>query len=205
MLLRLLKFQLRVDYLPGKSLYIADSLSRVYLTEPPTRSDCELSDDIEVTVHIVLHETSISNKTLEDVQEAATSADATLTELCALIVNGFPSSLSSELKAYQKLVADMHKVDCVLVHNNKVIIPLSLHSKMLSVIHEGHLGIEKCKSLTRLSLYWFSLMCDIEELIGKCSICDSYHCKQQQEPLLSHPVPHRPWQKLGADIFSLRN
>ena len=102
MLLRLLKFQLHVDYLPGKSMYIADTLSRAYLTEPPTRSDRELSDGIEVTVHTVLHETSISNKTLEEIREAP-SADATLTELRALIANGFPSetsSLSSELKAY---------------------------------------------------------------------------------------------------------
>ena len=41
MLLRLLKFQLRVDYLPSKSMYIADTLSRAYLTELRTRSDRE--------------------------------------------------------------------------------------------------------------------------------------------------------------------
>ena len=99
----------------------------------------------------------------------------------------------------------MHEVDGVLVHNNKVIIPLSLRPKMLSIIHEGHLGMEKCKSLARQSLYWPGLTRDIEELIGKCSTCNSYRRNQQQEPLLPHPVPHRPWQKLGVDIFSLRN
>src|SRR5678815_3190257 len=26
---------------------------------------------------------------------------------------------------------------------------------------------------------------------------------QQQEPLLPHAVPERPWQKVGADIFTL--
>ena len=152
----------------------------------------------------MLHKTSICNKTLEEIREA-TSADATLTKLHALIVNGFPLdtlSLSLELKAYQKLVADMHEVDGVLVHNNKVIIPLSLCLKMLSIISEGHLGIKKCKSLARQSLYWPGLTRDIEELIRKCSICNSYSRKQQQEPLLQ---PHRPWQKLGTDIFSLIN
>ena len=207
MLLRLLKFQLRVDYLPGKSMYITDTLSCAHLTEPLTRSDCELSDDIELTVHTVLHKTSISNTTLEEIREA-TSTDATLTELHALIANGFPSetsSLSSELKAYQKLVADMHEVDGLLVHNNKVIIPLSLRPKMLSIIHEGYLRMEKCKLLARQSLYWPGLTRDIEEFIRKCSTCNKYRRKQQQEPLFPHPVPHCPWQKLGADIFSLRN
>ena len=93
----------------------------------------------------------------------------------------------------------------VLVHNNKVIIPLLLRPKMLGIIHEGHLRIEKCKSLTRQSLYWPGLKRGIEELIGKCSICNSYRRKQQQKPLFAHSVPHRPWQKLGADMFSLRN
>ena len=188
-------------------MYIADTLSRAYLTEPPMRSDRELPDDIEVTVHTVLHETFISNKTLQEIREA-TSADATLTKLRALIVNGFSSdtlSLSSELMAYQKFVADMHEVDGVLAHNNKAIIQLSLRPKMLSIIHEGHIGIEKCKSLAGQSLYRPDLTRDIEELIGKCSICNSYRRKQQQVPLLPHLVPHRPWQKLGADIFSLRN
>ena len=169
MLLRLLKFQLRVDYLPGKSMYIADTLSRTYLTEPPMRSDRELSDDIEVTVHTVLHETSISNKTLKEIREA-TSANATLADLRALIANGFPSEtslLSSELKAYQKLVADMHEVDGALVNNNKVIMLLSPRPKMLSIIHEGHVGMEKCKSLARQLLYWPGLTLDIEELIEK--------------------------------------
>ena len=135
-------------------MYIADPLSRTYLTELPTISGRELSDDIEVTVHTVLHETSISNKTLEEIREA-TSADATLTELRALIANGFPSetsSLSSELKAYQKLMADMHEIDGVLVHNNLIIL-LLLRPKMLGIIHEGHLGMEKYKSLAMQSLY----------------------------------------------------
>ena len=136
-------------------MYIADALSRANLTEPPTRSDRELSNDIEVTVHTVLHETCISNKTLEEIREV-TSADATFTGLRALIVNGFPSDtspLSSELKAYQKLVTDMHEVDGVLVHSNEVIISLSLRPKMLSIIHEDHLEIGKCKSLAKQSLY----------------------------------------------------
>ena len=197
MFLKLLKFQLRAGYLPGKSMYIADTLFRAYVTEQPTRSDRELFDDIEVTVPTVLHETSISKKTLDEIRKA-TSADVALTDLYALIVNSFPSdisSLSSELKAYQTLVADMHEDDDAPVHNNMVIIPLSLRPKMLSVIREGHLGIEKCKSLARQSLYWPGIISDIEELVGKCSICNSYRCKQQQEPLIPHPVPHRPWQK----------
>ena len=64
MLLRLLKFQLGANYLPGKSVYIADTLFHAYLTELSTRSDRELSDDIEVTVHTVLHETSINKKNI---------------------------------------------------------------------------------------------------------------------------------------------
>ncbi len=33
--------------------------------------------------------------------------------------------------------------------------------------------------------------------------CISHRNKQPREPLIPHAVPERPWQKLGADIFSL--
>jgi hypothetical protein len=205
MLLRLLKYRPRVEYTPGKSMYIADTLSRAYLTGSPTSSERELTADIEVTVHTLLHECPLSNKMLDDIRDA-TSKDNTMSELRDYIVNGFPSDisvLSSELKAYHKLIADLHEIDGLLVHNAKIIIPSSLRKQMLDIVHEGHLGIEKCKSMARQSMYWPGLAREIEQVVGRCATCNAYRRRQQPETLLPHPVPSRPWEKIGADIFTL--
>ena len=42
-----------------------------------------------------------------------------------------------------------------------------------------------------------------EQLVKKCSICNKYRNKQPNEPLIPHPIPDRPWKKVGVDIFTL--
>ena len=44
---------------------------------------------------------------------------------------------------------------------------------------------------------------DVEQHISKCSVCNAYRNSQPPEPLMPHPVPERPWQKVGVDIFHL--
>lgn len=41
----------------------------------------------------------------------------------------------------------------------------------------------------------------IEETVSQCAICNENRNNNQREPLLSHPVPDRPWAKVGTDLF----
>ena len=40
-------------------------------------------------------------------------------------------------------------------------------------------------------------------MIQRCEVCCSMQTKQQKEPLQPHPVPERPWEVVGADLFEL--
>ena len=205
MLLRLLKFQLRVQYVPGKDMHVADLLSRSYLTTPLTAVEQEVNDDIEVIVHTVVHNTTVSNRMLE-VFRSAIQNDPVLIELRTLLSNGDhndKAALSPEVKQYSKLITDIYEIDGILFLNNKIIVPTELRSDMLRRIHEGHLGMDKCKALARTTLFWPGMSRDIESLISRCSVCNAHCRKQQKETLLPHPVPDLPWQKVVADIFSL--
>jgi len=46
---------------------------------------------------------------------------------------------------------------------------------------------------------------DLTDHISKCDICSSYQPYQAREPLISLEVADRPWKKIGADVFTLRN
>ena len=55
---------------------------------------------------------------------------------------------------------------------------------------------------------WLDRQCsglakDIDSYVDKCAICISHHNQQSREPLLPHPVPDRPWQRLEVDIYTL--
>ena len=42
----------------------------------------------------------------------------------------------------------------------------------------------------------------IEQEVKTCSICNMYSRANQKEPLLSHSVLLRPWDKMGTDHFT---
>ena len=60
LLIRLQKYNLTVHFVPGKLMFIADTLSRAYLNE--TVEDVPLNDDIEVMVHSFIQEIPASRR-----------------------------------------------------------------------------------------------------------------------------------------------
>jgi hypothetical protein len=89
----------------------------------------------------------------------------------------------------------------VIYKGTQIVMPKALHRVMLMKIHEGHLGIEKCKRRAREVMYWPGINQDIANTVSSCSACITYQNRQQAEPLHPHEVTERPWQKLGADLF----
>ena len=101
MLLRLLKYQLRIEYTPGSQMHIADALSRAYLPSVSDQDD-EIMDDVNVMVHTLLNDFPASNKRLQEFR-IETARDADLCQLKLYMRNGFPqntSSLSWNLKKF---------------------------------------------------------------------------------------------------------
>jgi len=206
MLLRLLKYQLKIVYVQGSKMYIADTLSRASISDTDANFD-ELSDDIDVLVHSLLYEFPASNKRLEEFR-MKTAEDPVLTQLKEIVRHGISKDTlpnDVELKTYQKIVSDIYELDGLLFVHGKLIFPASMRCEVLKLLHEGHLGIEKCKGLALSCIYWPGISRDIEQYIGKCSTCNSFLRQQQREPLLPHSVPDLPWEKLGIDIFQLYN
>ncbi|KAL1447257.1 hypothetical protein WDU94_005579 [Cyamophila willieti] len=74
---------------------------------------------------------------------------------------------------------------------------------MLKEIHEGHLGIVKCKSRARDSLFWPSMSMDIQDMIEKCRICVQNSKKNQKEPLIPLPMTSRAWERVATDLFTV--
>ena len=100
--LRLQKYQLSVRYVPGKYLYIADTLSRAFLQEPDDQSTSELHQDSEVMIHSLLSNLPVSDEKLIQLKEA-TSTDEILQILANTIKSGWPNNkrdISKEIVQY---------------------------------------------------------------------------------------------------------
>ena len=40
----------------------------------------------------------------------------------------------------------------------------------------------------------------IEDVVSKCETCNKYWRRNTKEPLQPHPIPRRPWARVGADL-----
>lgn len=87
-----------------------------------------------------------------------------------------------------------------LMKGDRLVIPSPLRGDVLQHLHEGHQGISKCRARAKESVWWPGIAAQIGQMVDKCETCQKYRV-QNCEPLLPTPLPHRPWQKVGMDLF----
>lgn len=75
----------------------------------------------------------------------------------------------------------------------------------LSRIHEGHLGVKKCKTRARGAVFWPGINRDIEWLISRYETCQKHRNRQTKLPMVVTEVPTAPWHKVGMDLFHLKD
>ena len=200
MMLRLQRYDLQVEYEPGKNLFIADTLSRA--PEVSNETTASRKDEFEV---LTLENLPVSEVKLEQFKDA-TRKDLTLQKLKTTVISGWPerkSQVDPELREYWNIKEEISVCDDLLLRNDKLIVPSSLREEMLSQIHSSHLGIEKCKRRARDVLFWPRMNQQIADMVSKCNTCNMYRNSQAKEPLKCHELPERPWQKIAVDLFEL--
>lgn len=206
MLLRLGRYQLHVKYTPGKEMHIADALSRAYMQDARSPAEEELAEDLDVAVHTVLFRMPLSNAGIKEIR-AATASDPVLTKIRGFLTDGMPvnsNGLPTNLKAYRQILPELYETEGIIFKDRRMVIPASKQEELVKKLHASHMGIEKTKQLARQHYYWPGIDQDIESYVRRCSTCCQNRRRQPKQPLLPHPVPEYPWQKVGCDIFTFR-
>ena len=83
-----------------------------------------------------------------------------------------------------------------------MVIPHSLRPSMLESIHIGHMGMTICIRRAQDIMFWPKMSSEIQDMVGNCSVCLERRDSNYKEPLISHPIPDRPWQVVSTDLFT---
>ena len=94
--------------------------------------------------------------------------------------------------------------DGLILKGMRIIIPDKKREEILKLIHEGHLGLNKCKMSGKETVYWPGINEQLEKLVLNCQLCLKY--SRSKEKSMSHTalgdeVPPVPWSKVAIDIF----
>lgn len=198
--MRMMRFQFTISHIPGKNLIIADALSRAPVSTP-TRADEVLQQETTLYVNSVIDSLSAPEARLQEIKQHQ-EADEACQQIVQFCQSGWPakSSLSSEVKPYFPLSAELSVEDNLLLRGGRIVIPPSLRKTYLDRIHNSHLGISKCRERARQSVWWPGISKQLEELIQNCHKCLKAQ-KQRSQPLTPTPLPTLPWQKVASDLF----
>ena len=79
-----------------------------------------------------------------------------------------------------------------------------MRNEILTKIHAGHQGREKCKQRARQVVFWPGINSDINNVVDNCETCQRHQHNYQKEPLKPYPVPTRSWQVVGTDLCEIK-
>ncbi|KAJ8356687.1 hypothetical protein SKAU_G00194810 [Synaphobranchus kaupii] len=192
MLLRLQEYNIRIVYVPGRDMLLADTLSRAYLPES-TKGDTEA--EIE-TVNMIDY-LPITDKRLHAIR-SATKEDTKLQRLTEMILTGWPKNkydIPTDIRHYHSFQDELSFQDGIVFRGERAVIPDDLRADITERVHSSHLGVEGCIRRAKECVYWQGMYDYIKTYITKCDICRAVDPKQQRETLHPHDMAGRAWAK----------
>ena len=198
--LRLVRYDYSIEHVPGKELYMADTLSRAPCSPV---NDSSLGELAELATKACVAHLPASTLTLSKIQKAQ-SADALCTLAIKYCITSWPhkSRIDEALKPYWEARGKLTLHDHLLLYNARVVVPASMQKEMLGKLHEGHQGIQRCRMRAKISVWWPGISSHIDDFVKACHHC-AKHKTPQREPLIPSVLPAYPWQRISTDLFVL--
>ena len=202
--LRLLKYDCKVSYVPGKYQQVPDAMSRAPI--PLTGEESQIE---AVEAHSQFHwkKLNMSDLMLQNVRDAQNS-DPILKRLKDFM-GAYPGSrpikkeFPVEILKFFPIYEELTIIDDVLLKGSRVVIAKEMQKEMLRLIHEGHQGINKCQRRARDNVWWSGINDDIMKLVSNCQTCCKFQAEKAQ-PMIASEVPLYPWQKIGIDFMHFK-
>ncbi len=88
------------------------------------------------------------------------------------------------------------------MYDDRIVIPKTMRLDILDIIHQGHLGITKCRARAKEAVWWRGISSSIEGMVKNCVTCAKIR-PTSKEPLLVSSYPRRAWERVGMDLFEL--
>ncbi|UYV69283.1 K02A2.6-like [Cordylochernes scorpioides] len=186
--LRMMRYSYSIHHTPGKDIVVADALSRSPIK---ISHEKDLENEICSFIQQITTCPPFKDENMKEIWQYQ-NEERECREIKDYCEKGWPTKneLSAEAKAFWFLRYEMSVIDGLLMRNSRIYIPKSLRSKVLNSLHEGHLGIEKCRGRARSSVWWPRISQEIGELVRNCPNCIEERYNPQQPLFLISQAGH---------------
>ena len=196
---QIMSYDLIWTYIPGKTNYLPDYLSRL----PPTAMPVNETDTT-----VQKHEGPIARGPVYESIAKTSETDPIVTFVKDSINNGWPPGralmpenvkflwpMAHQLRISHGVVADI---------NNRAYVPASVRPVVLQELHIGHPGIYSMLRRAKKWFFWPTMTNDVIKYVDECERCGLVRARQNSEPLLPRAMPKAPGEVIAADFFELK-
>ena len=89
----------------------------------------------------------------------------------------------------------------VVLYCDRIVIPLSLRRKVMSILHSAHQGVSAMERRARATVFWPGLTKDIQAVRSSCVHCNRNAPSQAAPPPMGSTQPTTSFEKIFADFF----
>ena len=160
----------------------------------------------KLSVYQITNQLNARSDSLQQLHEAS-QADDFLAILKYKIQKGWPSNikeLASEIQAFWTFWEELTIEDGLILKGTSIVVPSTKQAEILKLIHEGHLGLTKCKERAKETVYWPGLNDQLEKLVLNCQLCLKYSQSKQKltsDMSLGQEIHTFQWTKFATNIF----
>ncbi|UYV69745.1 K02A2.6-like [Cordylochernes scorpioides] len=201
LVMKLIAFDFKLQYKPGKYLIVADTLSRD--THPMDELPTPFLEDKRMVKMVCVN---IMDEKLVAMQKD-TRENPALVKVIDYVIEGWPickKDVDEDAKVFFYFRHRLYLWNDLLCIGSAIVIPKTQRNNMLNLLHQSHQGISAIQGLARESLFWPKMSIDIAEKVKNCEICQKYQKSKIRQPLKPFPVPDYPWQTVSLDIFYIQ-
>lgn len=134
-----------------------------------------------------------------------TAKDPTLRTVSKYVLNGWPDVyMTNDVKAYKHFADYLNFEEGCLLFGSRVIIPRTLKTSCLKLLHSNHIGITRMKQVSREYVYWLGINRDIENYVVHCEPCQTFMRKKPNKEFGRWPSVSFPFERIHLDFYHFK-
>ena len=195
------QFDYTIEYRKTADHSNADALCRLPSGDDINFNREESGEDMDIVCAIKVLSLQIQPVDANILRQES-QKDPVISTVMRYVREGWPSKnieTNDKVNKFRKLSDSLSTCHGCLNHGSRVVIPQSLQSKVLDLLHLGHFGMERMNQLARTAVYWPGIDAAIEMASRRCDSCGEHQNKPSKPPVHPWMLPEKPWSRLHLD------
>ena len=185
-------YDYKLEYMSACQLRHADGLSRLPLPESPANTP------VPGETILPVDNMELSSLSFRKVRQM-TDSDKVLSRVRLSLQRGWGIFDDNSLLPFDRKKDELSIHDGCILRGTRVVIPTKGRELVMDMLHQGHPGISRMKSIARGYVWWPGIDGQLEERVKRCTQCQLSRHSPTKDHLHPWEWPQQPWVRVHVD------